>query len=177
MQAGKVFGRVLTAAVVLAGFAPAVSAQERPISSEIFVGTRVRVFAPDLRSDRYIGRIDSLDATTMVLDTAGARIRLGLDMGPVLVDQYRKVAIRLNAIERIEVSGGRTARGATLRGAFVGALVGGLIWGLGNLPEINPSASDFVAAFPAGAAIGGVIGGAVGFGLGGEKWLPARLPR
>jgi hypothetical protein len=174
MQARKSVRLVVIALMAL----PSVSrAQEVVRSSDVFVGTRVRVFAPDLRSDRYIGRIDSLDATTMVLDTAGARIRMGLDLGPVLVDEYRKVAIRLAAIERIEVSGGRTVRGATIRGIVVGALVGGVIWGLGNLPEINPSARDFVKGFPVGAVIGGVVGGAVGYGLGGERWLPARVPR
>jgi hypothetical protein len=152
-------------------------AQEASTTPWISVGSRVRVFAPDLRTDRYVGRIDSLDATAVVLDTAGARIRLGFDMGPVLVDQYRKVTIRRSAIRAIEVSGGRTVRGATVKGMVFGALIGGVIWGLGNLPEINPGAQDFIKGFPAGAAVGGVFGAAVGFGLGGERWVPAVLPR
>jgi len=165
-------GVLLVAVVPAAG-----SAQEAGTTPWVSVGSRVRVFAPDLRIDRYVGRIDSLDATALVLDTAGARIRLGIDMGPVLVDQYRKVTIRRSAIQRIEVSGGRTARGATIKGLIYGALLGGTLWGLGNLPEINPSARDFLVAFPAGAAVGGFVGGVVGFGLGGERWLPALLPR
>jgi hypothetical protein len=89
----------VAAITALANLAPAQEPVPSPPvrSPEVFIGTRVRVFAPELRSDRYVGRIDSLDATTMVLDTAGARIRMGLDMGPVLVDQYRKVAIRIVA--------------------------------------------------------------------------------
>ena len=81
------------------------------------VGTRVRVFAPELRTDRYIGRIKSIDASVMVLDTGEVRTVLGMESGPVLVDQFRRVTIRLSTIEAIEVSGGRTARGAAVRGA------------------------------------------------------------
>lgn len=174
MPANKHLSFSIAALLALASVA---RAQEPASSPGIFVGTRVRVFAPDLRSDRYVGRVDSLDGTTMVLDTAGARIRMGLDMGPVLVDQYRKVAIRIASIERIEISGGRTVRAATARGVALGAIIGGIVWGLGNLPEINPSAKDFVRGFPVGAIVGGVVGGAVGYGLGGESWLPARVPR
>ena len=113
----------------------------------------------------------------MVLDTAGHRTRLGFDTGPVLVDQFRRVSIRLSAIQAVEVSGGKTTTGATIRGAVIGALVGGLLWGFGNLPEINPSTSDFLTAAPRGMAVGLVLGGAVGWLLGGEAWHPARVPR
>jgi hypothetical protein len=157
--------------------ATSAGAQSQAAARVVNIGTRVRVFAPDLRPDRYVGRIDSLDAQTIVLDTAGAQIRLGIDMGPVLVDQYRKVTIRLSAIREIEVSGGRTTRGATVKGLIIGALAGGVLWGLGNLPEVNPGAGDFVAGFPPGAIVGAALGGTIGFALGGERWLPARVPR
>ena len=67
------------------------------------VGTRVRVFAPELRTDRYVGRIKSLDAAVMVLDTGEVRTVLGMESGPVLVDQFRRVTIRLSTIEAISI--------------------------------------------------------------------------
>ena len=156
---------------------PAAAGAQRALVREVFVGSRVRVFAPTLRSDRYVGRIDSLDASAMVIDTTGARRRLGFDTGPVLVEDYRRVKIQLASVDHIEVSGGRTTRGSTIRGAVVGGLIGGAVWGLGNLPETNPSASDFVKEAPAGIVVGVLIGGIVGYALGGERWLPAQLPR
>ena len=74
------------------------------------VGTRVRVFAPELRTDRYVGRIKSLDTSVMVLDTGEVRTVLGMESGPVLVDEFRRVTIRLSTIEHLEVSSGRTVR-------------------------------------------------------------------
>jgi hypothetical protein len=141
------------------------------------VGSRVRVFAPTLRRDRYVGRIDSLSADDMVLDTAGVRRRLGFEMGPVLVEQYRRVHIRTDAIESIELSGGRTTRGATIKGMVIGGLAGALLIGFGQMPEVNPGFSDFLKGAPVGLAVGAVVGGVVGYALGGEKWVPAALPR
>lgn len=141
------------------------------------VGTRVRVFAPDLRTDRYVGRIKSLDASVMVLDTGEVRTVLGMESGPVLVDEFRRVTIRLSTIERLEVSGGRTVRSALARGMVFGALIGGVIFGLGNMPEVNPDANDFIRGVPLGLVIGSIGGAVVGFGVGGESWVPARVPR
>jgi hypothetical protein len=141
------------------------------------VGSRVRVFAPELRTDRYIGRIKSIDASVMVLDTGEVRTVLGMESGPVLVDQFRRVTIRLSTIEAIEVSGGRTARGAVARGALLGALAGAVLFGLGSMPEVNPDANDFMRGVPIGLAVGAVGGAVIGFGIGGERWLPARVPR
>ena len=141
------------------------------------VGTRVRVFAPELRTDRYVGRIKSIDASVMVLDTGEVRTVLGMESGPVLVDQFRRVTIRLSTIEAIEVSGGRTARGAVVRGAMLGALAGAVLFGLGSMPEVNPGASDFLRGVPVGLAVGAIGGAVVGFGIGGERWVPARIPR
>lgn len=169
---------VLAALFVTAPFvsAPAQQSTPGPIR-EVIEGTRVRVRAPSLRRDRYIGRVDSLEAGRMVLDTAAARTRLGFDTGPILVDQYRLVTIPLTAVETIEVTGGRDARRSTFKYAIFGALVGALATGLGGLPEVNPGFSDFVDGLPVGAVIGSVAGGIVGFALGGERWLPARIPR
>ncbi|HEX6315639.1 MAG TPA: hypothetical protein VFZ73_12305 [Gemmatimonadaceae bacterium] len=141
------------------------------------VGTRVRVFAPDLRSDRYVGRIKSLDASVMVLDTGEVRNVLGMESGPVLVDQYRRVTIRLSTIEALEVSGGRTAKSAVVRGMVLGALAGGILFGLGSMPEVNPDANDFMRGVPLGLVVGALGGGVIGWGVGGERWLPAPIPR
>ena len=141
------------------------------------VGTRVRVFAPDLRTDRYVGRIKSIDASVMVLDTGEVRTVLGMESGPILVDQFRRVTIRLATIQAIEVSGGRTARSAVARGMVLGAIAGGILFGLGSMPEVNPDANDFMRGVPVGLAVGAIGGGVIGFGIGGERWLPARVPR
>jgi hypothetical protein len=171
--------RLATGAFLMQGaMAVHVEAQERnaagvPAVSE---GMRVRVRATTLRSELYVGRIDSLDTSIMILDTLGVRRRLGFDTGPVLVDEFRRVTIQLSAIEQIHAYGGKTVRAATVRGLVLGALVGGVLFGLGDLPEVNPKASDFFKGAPKGAVIGGVVGGVVGYALGGERWLPARLP-
>src|SRR5688572_2675887 len=153
------------------------SAQSTDTTRGPEIGARVRVFAPDLRTDRYVGRIKSIDASVMVLDTGEVRTVLGMESGPILVDQFRRVTIRLSTIEAIEVSGGRTARSAVMRGAVLGALVGGVLFGLGSMPEVNPDANDFMRGVPVGLAVGAVGGGIIGFGIGGERWVPARLPR
>ena len=141
------------------------------------IGTRVRVFAPDLRTDRYIGRIKSLDGSVMVLDTGEVRTVLGIESGPILVDQFRRVTIRLSTIQAIDVSGGRTARNAAMRGAVFGALAGALLFGLGSMPEVNPDANDFMRGVPVGLAVGALGGAVIGFSIGGERWVPARVPR
>ncbi|MGH7713778.1 MAG: hypothetical protein ACREOG_21015 [Gemmatimonadaceae bacterium] len=146
-------------------------------SAEARVGSRVRIVAPTVRRDRFIGRIDSLSDQRVVLDTTGERRRFGFETGPVLVDTYRRASLQRSAIERIDVSGGRTVRGSTLRGALWGALAGALIVGVGNLPQVNASFDDFVKYAPIGAVLGGAVGGVVGYALGGERWLPARLVR
>jgi hypothetical protein len=169
----------LLALTALALAPPEATAQQAvPVGAQpVGIGSRVRIFAPSLRRDRYVGRIDSLDVAEIVLDTAGTRRRLGFEMGPVLVEQYRLVSIRTSAIESIELSGGRTTRSATIKGLVIGAVGGGLLLGLGQLPEVNPTTSDFVKGVPVGLAIGGVIGAIVGYALGGERWVPAELPR
>lgn len=149
----------------------------RAAAQPVSIGTRVRIFAPTLRRDRYVGRVDSLDANEVTLDTAGVRRRLGFETGPVLVESYRRVSIRTSAIEQLEVSAGRTTRGATIKGMLIGGLSGALLIGFGQLPEVNPSAKDFLKGAPLGLAIGTLVGGIVGYSLGGERWVPGELPR
>lgn len=149
-----------------------------PVSAQpVGIGSRVRIYAPSLRRERYVGRIDSLSATEMTLDTAGVRRRLGFEMGPVLVDEYRLVTLRTSAIDKIEVSAGRTTRKATIKGMIIGGLGGALLIGFGQLPEVNPKAKDFFKGAPVGLAIGLIGGGIVGYSLGGERWVPGELAR
>ena len=134
------------------------------------VGDRVRIVAPTVREDRYVGRVEGLPRDSIVLDTAGVRRRLGFDTGPVLVEEYRKVTIPTSAIQSIDISAGRTHRRSTVTGMLIGAAGGAALFGATNLPEINPTFSDFLEGAGVGAVIGAVAGGIVGYLLGGEKW-------
>jgi hypothetical protein len=134
------------------------------------VGDRVRVRAPSVRDDRYVGRVEALPPDSIMLDTAGVRRRLGFEMGPVLVEEFRRVTIATSAIESIDISAGRVHRRSTIKGAIIGALGGGALFGATNLPEVNPKFSDFLDGAGAGVVIGGVVGGVIGYLLGGEKW-------
>lgn len=170
--------RIALGLVSLVAFGASARAQgtSSDSGSEARVGVRVRIMAPTVRRDRFVGRIDSLNAQRVVLDTAGERRRFGFETGPVLVDTYRRASLQRSSIERVEISGGRTVRRSTIRGALVGALAGALIVGVGNLPQVNASFDDFAKYAPIGAVLGGVVGGVVGFALGGERWLPGRFP-
>jgi len=134
------------------------------------VGDRVRIKAPSIRDDRYVGRVESLPRDSIMLDTAGARRRLGFDTGPVLVEEFRRVTIPTSAIQSIDISAGRTHRKSTMKGMFIGALGGAALFGATNLPEVNPTFSDFVDGAVVGVIVGAVGGGIVGYLLGGEKW-------
>jgi len=171
------FSSAVIALIGSLALVPTVQAQDIVVPQSAVVGTRVRVFAPELRTDRYVGRIKSLDDAVMVLDTGEVRSVLGLGGGPVLVDQYRRVTIRISNIESVEVSSGRTVREPTVRGAIFGALIGGVLIGLGSMPEVDPNANDFLRGVPPGMALGGLIGGLIGWRVGGERWVPGRLQR
>ena len=166
----------MTVAASLA-FAAGLDAQSTDTTRGPEVGARVRVFAPELRTDRYVGRIQALDDAVMVLDTGEVRNVLGMESGPILVDQFRRVTIRLSTITKLDVSGGRTVRSSLVRGAMIGALAGAVLFGLGSMPEINPDARDFMNGVPVGLVVGSIGGAVIGFGIGSERWLPARIPR
>ena len=152
------------------GSGGAAHAQVRGPSQLPRVGDRVRVIAPTIRDDRYVGTVESLPRDSITLDTAGVRRRLGFDTGPVLVEEYRRVTIPTSAIQAIDISTGRTHRRSTIKGAIIGALGGGALFGATNLPEINPTFTDFLDGAVIGVAVGAVAGGVVGYLLGGEKW-------
>jgi hypothetical protein len=155
----------------LAGTAPSTAAAQVAGSTrKPDVGQRVRIIAPTLRRDRFVGTVEALPPDSILLDTAGVHNRLGFETGPVLVEQYRRVTIPLSMIDGIDVSVGKTFRRSTIKGALIGAVSGAFLLGAGNLPEVNPRASDFVKGMPTGAIVGTVIGGALGYLLAGERW-------
>ena len=161
---------VVFALVAVSGLAHAAGAQVRGPSQLPRVGDRIRVIAPTIRDDRYVGRVESLPRDSITLDTAGVRRRLGFDTGPVLVEEFRRVTIPTSAIQSIDISTGRTHRRSTIKGALIGAVGGGVLFGATNLPEVNPSFSDFLDGAVVGVVVGAVAGGIVGYLLGGEKW-------
>ena len=134
------------------------------------VGDRVRIHAPSIRNDRYVGRVEKLPRDSIMLDTTGVRRRLGFEMGPVLVEEYRHVTIPTSAIQSIDISTGRTHRRATIKGIIIGGLGGAALFGATNLPQVNPKFSDFAKGAGVGLVVGGIAGGVVGYLLGGEKW-------
>jgi len=91
------------------------TAQVQPLPQLPRVGDRVRILAPSIREDRYVGRVEGLPPDSIRLDTAGVRRRLGFDTGPVLVDEFRRVTLPTNAIQSIDVSAGRTHRKSTIK--------------------------------------------------------------
>jgi hypothetical protein len=157
--------------MALAALPGLASAQRAPVAR---VGSRVRVIVSTIGHERITGRIDAFPGDSVRLDTSGVRRRLGLDTGPVLVDEYRYVTIPRSEITRLEVSGGRTARRSTLVGAAGGALGGGLFFGLAGRSNVDPTAGSFSHEFGKGAIVGALIGGVIGYAWGGERWLPAR---
>jgi hypothetical protein len=148
-----------------------VSAQRVPVAR---IGSRVRVIVSTIGHERITGRIDSFPGDSVRLDTSGVRRRLGLDTGPVLVDEYRYVTIPRSEITNLEISGGRTAGRSTLVGLLGGAVGGGLFFGLAGRSNVDPTAGSFSHEFGKGAIVGGIIGGVIGYAWGGERWLPAR---
>jgi len=168
-------GAIRSSAIGLAlgatlGVTSAARAQVRGPSQLPRVGDRVRVVAPTIRDDRYVGTVESLPRDSITLDTTGVRRRLGFDTGPVLVEEYRRVTLPTSAIQAIDISTGRTHRKSTIKGVVLGSLGGAVVFGATNLPEVNPSFSDFVDGAVVGLLVGAVAGGVVGYLLGGEKW-------
>jgi len=156
--------------VAVGGLGQEAGAQVRGPAQLPRVGARVRVIAPTIRDDRYVGTVESLPRDSITLDTAGVRRRLGFDTGPVLVEEYRRVTLPTSAIQSIDISTGRTHRRSTIKGAIIGSIGGAVLFGATNLPEVNPTFSDFLDGAVVGLVVGAVAGGVVGYLLGGEKW-------
>lgn len=163
--------RALLACAVLAALPSLASAQRVPVAR---IGSRVRVVVSTIGHERITGRIDAFPGDSVRLDTSGVRRRLGLDTGPVLVDEYRYVTIPRSEITNLEISGGRTARRSTLVGVLGGALGGGLFFGLAGRSNVDPTAGSVSQEFGKGAIVGAIVGGVIGYAWGGEKWVAGR---
>jgi hypothetical protein len=175
VRAGVLVGAVLAALAVNPLTA---SAQTDPQSvREVAIGSRIRVAAPSIRRERFVGKIEAFPPDSIQMDTSGARRKLGFDTGPVLVDEFRKVTIPLSAVRQLEISGGTTRMRSTLVFGGIGAGVGALAFGAAGLPEVNPTFKDFVGGLGQGFVVGGIVGGVIGYLWGGERWLPASWPR
>lgn len=168
--------RKLSAPLALVAGAAGTSEAQR--SSDLSVGARVRIVAPSIRRERFVGRVEAMPADSIMLDTSRAQRRLGFDTNPVLVEDFRRVTIPVSAIRSLEISRGRTRRRTTILGALIGAGSGAVLFGIADLPEINPTFKDFTEGFLVGSIVGAVAGGVIGFALGGERWdhLPV-VPR
>jgi hypothetical protein len=147
----------LVVLAVLSGLAPPASAQS---SLPIAVDQRVRVWT----------------------DAAGAVIgRVGLvtpDTVQVVPDQRDPIMVAVSAIRRVEVSRGRTSRGAGFkRGAIRGALILASIGAVSSVLQRETLGDDGATVTEAallgiwsGALFGGLIGGAIGAARSGDRW-------
>lgn len=151
---------------------PATPADSTLASLEL--GTRVRLTLQTYRELRVAGRIDSVLASAVVLDTAERRGFLFLAPGPELLPQYRQVRVRYDDIDAVEVSRGHSRWQGATRWGIIGALVGGALTGLSGSPEYNPNSGDFLEAAVSGAIAGGLVGGTVGYFTGREIWVRLR---
>lgn len=155
--------------------APAPADSARP-SAPFEIGRRVRVLAPVLGFEKVVGVVDSLRDGVVVLDTV-ARGEQGLfGGGPVMVERYRRVAIRVSDVRTVEVSTGRAKLPAMLRYAGIGLVAGAILGGIFNSPQFNPTWSDFRGGMIPGMVIGTVGGAAWGYWRGRERWAPVPGP-
>ena len=142
-----------------------------PHNAPFVKGAILRITARTLGSEPVVGTVDSLRGDVVVLDTVAPRTSGGLfSGGTVPVDEYRYIAIRAGDMRQVEVREGTSKISGAWRYGMWGALIGGVVFGIGNAPQTNPSASDFVAGFVPGAITGAVIGTAYGMYSGRERW-------
>ena len=133
--------------------------------------TRVRLFAPRVRRDAFVGRIDDFSADSVRLDTSAVQRRVSFDAGTVLVDELRCVTLANSQVTQVDVSQGRAHMKTTLVGVVSGGIGIGLFSGL-MVRNDHTSApnSTFGDGFKSGVPIGALVGGVVGYLLGREKW-------
>jgi len=147
---------IATAALIL--FSATASPAETAV---VGVGSRVRIFAPEVGGEPVIGRVVNLEAGALVVQGADGEPPKRVVLGPTT---------------RIDVSGGRTSKAG--RGALLGVAFGaapGLLMTFGDYnsdPDVSPG---YVALV--GAAGGAAVGAAIGWAIKSEKWLPAKAPQ
>lgn len=145
---------ITTAVILVAGLIPT------PARGQIAVGDRVRIRAAEPAPGRFTGT---------VLQPTHDWITLRTDTG--------QVVIPLRAINRIELSLGRSHSKAVRRGMHIGGVLG-LVTGIVFAVAYTCEGADCLVApviifgAPLGLALGGGIAGAVvGYGVG-TRWPP-----
>lgn len=142
------------------------------------IGTRVRLTAPSLRREPFVGRIEAFPGDSVSLDTSAVQRRISFDADPVLVDELRCVTLPRDAVTRIELSAGRSHLRSAAIGALTGGLGGGLFFGLmARNDQTGPTAPSFADGFVNGLVGGAVVGGVVGWLWGRERWVTGRWSR
>lgn len=159
-------GRAAAPALVLLLAMPTeLRAQSTPLAP----GHRVRISAPVIRGESFVGTVESLSADTLVVRSLGARL-----------------AVPLSSLETIEVSRGRASRARAFAwtGAGVGALAGLVLGAVGHASCESDSTcffdDPFSELFAAALVVGGA-GAALGYFIGSqvevERWEIVPLDR
>ena len=136
--------------------------------SELTVGARLRVRAPDAVAGRLTGVVVARTADSLTLTRSNAA----------------PVAIPLVSLTEVEVSRGRSRSRGALKGAAwgagVSAVFGGLLIGEETCEEptapANCTPMTRVESVAYGAVSGALLGAIIGVFVGSEHWERVRLP-
>ena len=147
----------LVVLAVLSGLAPPASAQS---SLPIAVDQRVRLWTD--AADAVIGRVTAVTPATV----------------QVAVDDRDPVTVATTTVRRVEISRGRTSRGAGFRkGAIRGAIILAAIGAVSGAVQHEQVGEDGATVTEAallgvwsGGLFGGLIGGAIGAARSGDRW-------
>lgn len=128
-------------------------ARAQKVRAPLSPGARTRVIAPDLPRRTVIGRLSEAGADALVLVTRGGAA----------------LSVPRSAIERVEVSSGRSWRLGAFRGARMGTGFGA---GAGTVLALSqPWLLAGLALVLGGALAGALAGYVVGGTLGAERWV------
>ena len=147
----------LVVLAVLSGLAPPASAQS---SLPIAIDQRVRLWTN--AAEAVTGRVTAVTPATV----------------HIAVDDRDPVSVAVTSVRRVEISRGRTSRGAGFRkGALRGAIIMGVLGAI-LLPlqreEVGEDGATVTEAALLGIWSGGLFGGLIGGGIGaaraGDRW-------
>lgn len=135
--------------------------QRSTAQEQLDTGARVRVSTAD--ADGITGRIEQINADSLLIELAG---------------ESRSLSVPFVDMTKIEVSRGRRSRaqGAWTKakwGALIGAVPGAISLGVGH-EQVGENGSSVAEAVALGAFSGGLFGGLIGAAIGaispGEAW-------
>ena len=157
---------LLAAVLILIASVDLLAQQEPPIPR----GDRVRVSAPTIDSDPFIGTVVSMDADTLVLDLAGRNASL-----PVPVA----------SVTSLDVSQGTTSR--VISGVLIGGVIGLVVGTVVASTKQNEACGDYegswfcmspwILAGIGGPAAGALLGAGIGSQIKVERWETVPLDR